>query len=145
MPVPRNITSCGESFMKTRSNFNVGVVQLVLALLVAPLFVGCSSTHEEGVSSNMRKQWQVVGGDVKTTTDAAKAVLEEEGLKDITASNTSVDGKASGKKADGTTIDITVTKKSEATSEVTALVGTMGSPTYGAEIVKKIRDRVEKK
>lgn len=131
--------------MKRHFTLNFRAVQVVVLFVAAAAFVGCGSTHEAGVSSNMRKQWQVVGGDVKTTTDASKAVLEEEGLKDITASNTTIDGKASGKKADGTTVDVTVTKKTDATSEVTVLVGTMGSPTYGAEIVKKIRDRVEKK
>ena len=53
---------------------------------------GCQSTHEEGVKSNMHTQWTDVMADTKTTTDAAKAVLMEEGLKDVSAESTNMDG-----------------------------------------------------
>ena len=106
---------------------------------------GCKSTHEEGVKSNMRTQWTDVMADTKTTTDAAKAVLMEEGLKDVTAQSTNMDGKATAKMADGTKITASIAKKSENMSEVTVNVGTMGSPTRGAEIAKKIKIRAEGK
>ena len=104
---------------------------------------GCQSKHEEGVKSNLRKQWTDVMADTKTTTDAAKAVLMEEGLKDVTAESTNMDGKATAKMADGTKITASVVKKSDNASEVTVNVGTMGSPTRGAEIAKKIKMRAE--
>jgi hypothetical protein len=106
---------------------------------------GCQSTHEEGVKSNMRTQWTDVMADTKTTTEAAKAVLAEEGLKDVTAEATNIDGKATAKMADGTKITASVEKKSDSMSQVTVNVGTMGSPTRGAEIAKKIKMRAEGK
>jgi hypothetical protein len=104
---------------------------------------GCKSTHEEGVKSNMRTQWTDVMADTKTTTDAAKAVLMEEGLKDVGAESTNMDGKASGKMADGTKITASVEKKGDNKSQVSVNVGTMGSPTRGAELAKKIKMRAE--
>jgi hypothetical protein len=104
---------------------------------------GCQSTHEEGVKSNMRTQWTDVMADTKTTTDAAKAVLMEEGLKDVSAEATNMDGKATAKMADGTKITATVEKKGDNKSQVSVNVGTMGSPTRGAEIAKKIKVRAE--
>jgi hypothetical protein len=104
---------------------------------------GCQSTHEEGVKSNMHTQWTNVSADVKATTDAAKAVLEEEGLKDVKADATNMDGKASAKMADGTKVTATVAKKGDKMSEVSVNVGTMGSPTRGAELAKKIKMRAE--
>jgi hypothetical protein len=95
------------------------------------------------VTSNVRTQWTDVMADTAATTSAAKAVLNDEGLKDVTGSSTSVDGVASGKKADGTVITVTIQKESETVSQVSVVVGTLGSPTYGAELVKKIKDRAE--
>ena len=117
----------------------------VAAFVLAAGFIGagCKSTHEEGVKSNMRKQWTDVMADTKATTDAAKAVLMDEGLKDVTAESTNMDGKATGKMADGTKITASIEKKSEKQSEVTVNVGTMGSPTRGAELAKKIKMRAE--
>src|SRR4051812_40790223 len=109
------------------------------------VFVGCSSTHEEGVNSNMRKQWVNIAADTETTTEAAKAVLTEEGLKDVKSSFTTVDGVASGKKADGTEISVGIKKESGNVTHLSVVVGTMGSPTYGAELAKKIKMRAEKK
>jgi hypothetical protein len=131
--------------MRTLSAVNVVAVPVLTVIVAAMLIGGCSSTHEEGVSSNVRKQWATVGGNVKETTDAAKWALEQNGLKEVTSENTMVDGKATGKKADGTKVDVTITKKSEGTSEVVVLVGNMGGPTLGAEIVKSIQEKVEKK
>ena len=104
---------------------------------------GCKSTHEEGVKSNMRTQWTDVMADTKTTTDAAKAVLQEEGLKDVSGESTNMDGKATAKMADGTKVTATVAKKGDNKSQVSVNVGTMGSPTRGAEIAKKIKMRAE--
>src|SRR5215207_10131649 len=79
---------------------------------------GCKSTHEEGVKSNLRTQWTDVSADVKTTTDAARAVLDSEGLKDVSADSTNMDGKATAKMADGTKVTATVAKKGEKMSQV---------------------------
>ena len=121
--------------------------QMVVALLAvfvgaSPWLAGCASS-EKDVKSNYRTQWTTVNADTRTTTDAAKAVLEAEGLKNVSASSTNVDGKASAKMADGTKVAVAVKKKSDSSSEVSVNVGTMGDPSLGAELARKIKDRAE--
>jgi hypothetical protein len=119
----------------------------VLAMLTTSLAcvtLACQSHHEEGVTSSYHSQWTDVAADTKTTTNAAKAVLEAEGLKDIKASSTDLDGTAEAKKADGTDISVTV-KKVDKGSQVSVTVGTLGDPTIGAELAKKIKDKAEGK
>jgi hypothetical protein len=104
----------------------------------------CKSAHEEGVTSSIRSQWTDVHADAKTATDAANAVLMEEGLKDVKSSATSYDGKATGKMADGTKVTVSVKREPKAEmSQVSVNVGTMGSPSLGANIAKKIKERAE--
>ena len=106
-------------------------------------FVGCASSHEEGVKSNLRQQYAPVAADTMTTTEAAKSVLESKGLKQVTSTSTKVDGKAMGKMADGTDVKVDVAKNGTAGSEVTVTVGSLGSPTMGAELVKEIKMKAE--
>ena len=113
------------------------------ALALAVAVAGCQSSHEKGVTSNYRTQWTSVGADVKTTTNAAEAALNEAELKEVTSSSTSVDGSASGKKADGTKVDVSIRKEKESRSEVSVTVGRMGDPELGAEIARKIKERAE--
>lgn len=117
----------------------VPVTALALSLVIA----GCQSSHEKGVTSNYRTQWTSVGADVKTTTNAAEAALNEAELKDVASSATSVDGSASGRKADGTKVDVSIRKEKESRSEVSVTVGRMGDPELGAELVRKIKERAE--
>jgi hypothetical protein len=104
---------------------------------------GCKSTHEEGVKSNMHSQWTDVNANTQTTTDAAKSVLTEQGLKDVKGTATNVDGTAMGKMADGTKVNVDVKKKSDSMSQVSVTVGTMGDPKIGAEIAKKVKMQAE--
>lgn len=121
-------------------------MRVAIAGLVAALLglgsAACQSHHEQGVTSSYRSQWTDVAADTKTTTDAAKAVLETEGLKDITASSTALDGTAEAKKADGTRVGVAI-KKTDAGSQVSVTVGTFGDPAVGAELAKKIKDKAE--
>lgn len=113
------------------------------ALVMAGLLsVGCASKHEEGVKSTYLWQTAFVQADTKTTTDAARAVLEEKELKDITHSSTNVDGSAMGKKANGAVVKVTVNKEGTG-SNVKVGVGTLGDPEVGAEIAKMIKNRAE--
>jgi hypothetical protein len=116
-----------------------------LTLFAFLMSAGCNSTHEKDVSSTMRKQWTDVAANTKTTTDAAKSVLEAEGLKSIEASSTAMDGKASGMMADGTKVNVGVKKKTDSISEVIVVVGSMGDPKLGAEFVRKIQLKAEAK
>jgi len=124
----------------TRATF--ALASLAALLATGPWLAGCASS-EKGVKTNYRTQWTTVSADTKSTTDAARAVLEGEGLKDVTASSTNVDGKASGKKADGTKVTVSVKKKGDNSSEVSVNVGTMGDPSLGADLAKKVKDRAE--
>jgi hypothetical protein len=104
---------------------------------------GCQSRKEPGVTSSYRSQWTTVSADTRTTTEAARAVLESQGLKDVRADATNVDGTASAKKADGTEIKVSVRKKGEGASEVTTTVGALGDPTLGAEITRRISETAQ--
>lgn len=121
------------------------IFTLFVTTLASTLFVGCASKHEEGVTSSYRSQWTDVMADTKMTTDAAKDVLMSEGLKDVSGSATNVDGKAMGKKADGTKVNVTIEKKTDTSSQVSVTVGTIGDPALGAEIARKIKDKAEMK
>jgi hypothetical protein len=116
----------------------------VLAMLVVGVAaVGCKSS-QEGVKTSYRTQWTHVDADTKTTTDAAKAVLAADELKDIHGSATNVDGKVTAKKADGTKVVVDVEGKGSG-SEVTVNVGTLGDPALGADIARRIKTRAETK
>jgi hypothetical protein len=127
----------------TRSTFVVtSLASLAILLAAAPWLGGCASS-EKGVKTNYRTQWTTVSADTRTTTDAAKAVLENEGLRDVSGSSTNVDGKATGKMADGTKVSVTIKKQSDSASQVSVNVGALGSPHLGADLAKKIKDRAE--
>jgi hypothetical protein len=111
-------------------------------LLMAGL-AGCASHHEQGVTSDYRSQWTNVAADTKTATEAARAVLEQRGLKGVTAESTGVDGIARAKTADGTNVTVNVKKISDTSSQVSVTVGNMGDPTLGADIAKNIQTQVE--
>jgi hypothetical protein len=118
-------------------------ISLVGAVALALLLIGCKSSHEEGVKSSYRSQWTPVAANTQVTTDAAKAVLTNEGLQDIAANATMVDGKVTGKKADGTVVKVSVAKESDNLSSVSVTVGTLGDPALGAELAKKIKAKAE--
>src|SRR5688572_29801164 len=104
------------------------LVSLSLVVAVTMFVSACQSKHEEGVKSDYRAQWTSVNADTSATTEAARAVLNEQGLKDVKANSTQVDGKATAKKADGTKVDVTIKKQSDNMSQVSVVVGTIGQP-----------------
>ncbi|HEX8522017.1 MAG TPA: DUF3568 family protein [Tepidisphaeraceae bacterium] len=107
------------------------------------LAVSNAACQTQGVTSNYRSQWTNVDANVKDTTEASRTVLEDEGLKNVTASSTNVDGKATGKKADGATVNVAVERKTKETSQVSVTVGKLGDPSLGADIAKKIKNQAE--
>ena len=116
--------------------------------VAALAFTGCASKHQEGVTSNLRTQSLTDGvtTDTVVTTEAAKAVLEAEGLKNVTANSTAVDGKATGVMANGKEVTVAIKKKEKvAGSDVWVTVGTIGDPALGAEIANKIKLKAEAK
>ncbi len=118
-------------------------VAMVAVMAMAMSLAACKSS-EEGVKTSKIQQWASVNADVEKTTAAAESVLKELELKNVKSKSTAVDGEASGEKADGTKVNVSVAKKGEG-SEVTARVGTMGDNKLGAEIVSKIKAKAEGK
>ena len=118
---------------------------VVTAAIIAMFALSaCQSTHESGVKSSYRTQWTKVAADPKKTTEAASAVLAQDGLKDITTSSTNIDGLVTGRKADGTKVKVSIQKQKDAGSEVSVNVGALGDPALGAELARKIKDRAER-
>ena len=113
------------------------------ALMLGLSGAACSSTHQSGVTSDYRTQWTDVHANTRATTDAAKAVLNDNGLKNVTANSTEVDGHATAQKADGTKVNVTVQKQSDTKSQVSVVVGTVGEPKLGADLAKQIKQRAE--
>src|SRR4051794_11571694 len=116
------------------------LLPLSIFLLATIVLTACQSSHQEGVKSDYRAQWLNVNADTTATTEAARAVLTDEGLKNVQASSTNVDGKVSAKKADGTPVNVAIQKQTNTTSQVSVVVGTVGQPTLGAELARKIKD-----
>lgn len=112
-------------------------------LAIVALLSGCKSNYESGVKSNYITQWASVAADTRKTTEAAKEVFEQEGFKDVTASSTLMDGRASGRLADGTEVVASVKKDTDTTSTISVNVGKLGDPAMGAELAKKIKRKAE--
>jgi TPP-dependent pyruvate/acetoin dehydrogenase alpha subunit len=106
--------------------------------------LACKTPHEEGVTSSYRSQWTYVAADTKTTTNAAKTVMERDGLTDIKVSSTDMDGTATARQSDGKQVSVTI-KKVDNGSQVSVTIGTVGDPAVGAGLAKKIKNEAEAK
>src|SRR5688572_4272330 len=109
-----------------------------LAALALVMGLGaCSSSQDKSVKTNYRSQWTTVNADVKTTTSAAEAVLNDLSLLEVKSSATNVDGSASGKKANGSKISVSVTREGDSKSKIEVTVGAMGDPSLGTDVARK--------
>ncbi|MGN6505471.1 MAG: hypothetical protein ACTHM6_07910 [Tepidisphaeraceae bacterium] len=115
---------------------------IAATMLFALAAVGCESTHQEGVKSDLRTQWTTVYADTETTTSAAKQVLMDNKLTDVSSQSTKMDGMASGVKADGTKIQCAI-QKTDNGSQLSVTVGRIGSPKEGAELAAAIKQKAE--
>ena len=115
----------------------------VVSAVASLAFVGCKSSHEEGVTSTFRSQYTTVAADVGATTDAAKAVLESHDYKSVAGDSDKDVGKAMAKMADGTDVKVAVAKHGTGGSDVTVTVGMAGSPTLGAKLASEIKMKAE--
>ena len=116
----------------------------ILATSLAFMTFACKTPHEEGVTSSYRSQWTYVAADTQATTNAAKTVMARDGLTDIKASSTDMDGTATAKQSDGKQVTVTI-KKVDNGSQVSVTVGTIGDPAVGAGLAKKIKNEAEGK
>ena len=115
---------------------------IAAVMLLAFAGIGCESSHEDGVTSDLHSQWTMVSADTQTTTQAAKDVLMESKLMDVDSKSTNMDGMAMGKMADGSEVKVSVAQAPKG-SQVSVTVGTLGSPTMGADIAMKIKQKAE--
>lgn len=120
------------------------IVSVSLLIGGSVSLVACQSSGNAGVKTNYHSQWTDVAADTKTTAAAARSVLMADDLKDVKSDATEVDGTASGKKADGTKVAVAI-KKTDAGSQVSVTVGTMGDPSLGASYASRIKAKAESK
>ena len=120
------------------------VICFVLVGAIATALVGCASHDDASVKSDYHSQWTNVSADTAASANAAKAVLTDLGLNDVTASSTGIDGVAQGTKANGAVIKVNI-KKTDTGSQVEVVVGTLGDPHMGVEIAEKIKAKAEGK
>lgn len=122
------------------------VTTAVAALsLLSLLGVGCASSHQEGVTTNYRKQWIDVYADVEATTAAAKQVFTDDKLADISVDVDKVKGEVSATFADKTKIYASVVKIDKG-SQLTVQAGKyLGDPKLGSEYAAKIKQVAEGK
>jgi hypothetical protein len=113
------------------------------AVALALCLVACQSSKDKSVKTNYLSQWTMVNADVKTTTAAAQEVLNEMSLLEVKSSATNLDGMASGKKASGSKVEVSVTRSSDTMSKVSVSVGTMGDPSLGTDIARKVKAKAE--
>jgi predicted transcriptional regulator len=116
----------------------------VFAAALALAVFGCKTPHEEGVTSSYRSQWTYVAADPRATTNAARTVMERDGLHDIKVTSTDADGSALAKNAEGEDVSVAV-KKVEGGSQVSVTIGKVGDPAAGAGLVKRIKNEAEAK
>ncbi len=106
------------------------------------LATGCKS-DTPGVRSNYVQQWTSVNGDLSEATEAAEQALSDLDLNDVDSSVTQVDGRATGRTADGTEVAVDVKPVNDETSEVTVRVGTTGDPDLGNKILRNIKKNLD--
>jgi hypothetical protein len=130
-----------EAFKEQRMKHLALVVASAVALCVS---FACKSSQEPAVKSDLQTQWTDVNADAPATSEAAKAVLVDENLKDVSGKSTNTGGKVTGKMADGTEVIVTVQKGPKAAmSQISVRVGTIGNPSLGANLAKRIKMRAE--
>ena len=117
-----------------------GVAVLCLVILLA----GCKVADTSGIRSTIRQQWMTVNTDVAKATASAEAVLKEMRLIDVTSRVTAVDGEVTAIKADGTRVAVHIAKK-DLGCEVSVVIGTLGEPDLGTDILRKIKGKVTPK
>ena len=109
------------------------------AILATMVSLPACHTSQPGVKSSYKSQWATVDGNTVKATEAAKDVLEDMRLKNISATSTAVDGNVIGYTADNTKISVDVQKVTDKTSQVSVNVGAMGDPDMGKDILARIQ------
>lgn len=117
-------------------------ISLLAIVCSFALTLSACKTDEPGVKSTYRSQYTTVAANTEDATQAAKAVLAELELMNITSSSTGLDGKATAYTADNTEVRVTVDRVDDNTSEISVNIGALGDPSLGKTIISRIRSRL---
>jgi len=117
-----------------------GIPVLCLVIVLA----GCRVADTSGIRSDIRQQWMTVNTEVAKATSGAEAVLKEMKLLDVKSRVTTVDGEVTAIKADGTLVTVHIEKK-DGGCEVSVVIGTLGEPDLGTDILRKIQGKLAPK
>ena len=112
---------------------------LSAVVMTAMVSLPACQTSQPGVKSSYKSQWATVDGSTTKATEAAKDVLQDMKLQNISATSTAVDGTVVGYTADNTKISVDVQKVTDKTSQVSVYVGAMGDPDMGKDILARIQ------
>ena len=85
----------------------------------------------------------VVNGTPQSVVKAAKSVLEDQEMKDVTEAASALDGKVTAKTALDTPITITVNRQDETSSKVSIKVGSWGDHKVSVDLYEKIRTKLD--
>ena len=118
-----------------------------LALAGALSLEGCIVTsngaNPEGTSYVFGRLDGVLKGSPQTVVKAAKNVLDDQEMKDVTEIASALDGKVTARTALDTAITVTVTRKDDATSNISIKVGSFGDHQISTELYQKIKAKLD--
>lgn len=119
-------------------------IRLGLLTVVTGLSVLASAcaTSDPGVKNNQFTQYTTMQTGTAEATQAAEAVLNDLGLRDVQSSSTNVDGWAKGALADKTPVHVDLDRKTDTTIGISVRVGDFGNPELGQEIISRVREKL---
>jgi hypothetical protein len=125
----------------------IRIACLTLALAGTASLEGCivtsSGANPEGTSYVFGHLDGVLKGSPQAVSKAAKNVLDDQEMKEVVEVASALDGKVTARTALDTPITITVTKKDDATSNVSIKVGSFGDHQISTELYQKIRAKLD--
>jgi hypothetical protein len=125
----------------------IRIAGLALVLTGAASLEGCivtsSGANPAGTSYVFGRLDGALKGTPQTVVKAAKSVLDEQEMKDVTEIASALDGKVTARTALDTAITVTVTRKDETMSNVSIKVGSFGDHQISTELFEKIRAKLD--
>jgi hypothetical protein len=125
----------------------IRIAGCVLALVGSASLGGCivtsSGANPEGTSYVFGHLDGVLKGSPQTVVKAAKNVLDDQEMKDVAEVASALDGKVTARTALDTAITVTVTRKDDATSNISIKVGSFGDHQISTELYQKIKAKLD--
>jgi hypothetical protein len=125
----------------------IRITSCALVLAGTAALQGCivtsSGANPEGTSYVFGHLDGVLKGSPQSVVKAAKNVLDDQEMKDVTEVASALDGKVTARTALDTSITITVTRKDDTTSNVSIKVGSFGDHQIATGLYEKIRAKLD--